>query len=219
MAFLLGYQLLRFLSHTETIVVPSIVGMHIHDAIRILSADKLNVRILDEKSDPDAQEGIIISQAPVAGHKVKPHQSIFLVLTRRPPKLKAPSFYGLSVAQAKAQAHGKDIELHISHLESNYPAEICFAQNASVGQELPKKSIDLYCSAGPTTLRIFPDLTRRTLDEVRSFLESHGITVFISNPQALPGGINRDALIKEQRPLAGSLIDLKKIPSVQLTIA
>ena len=56
-AFLVGYQVLRFLSHTEAIEVPSIVGMHIHDAIRILSADKLNVRILDEKSDPDAQRG------------------------------------------------------------------------------------------------------------------------------------------------------------------
>lgn len=217
-AFLLGYQLLRFVSHTETIEVPSILGMHIHDAIRILSADKLNVRILDEKIDPDVQEGIIISQAPTAGQKVKPHQSVFLVLTRKPPKLKAPSFYGLTLSQAQALAHTKGIEIHSSFVESNHPADTCFAQSFLAGQELPQKSITLYCSSGTTTNRIFPDLTGRTLEEVRFFLESQGITISITNPDAVLGGVKATSVVKEQRPLAGSIVDIAKSLSVQLTV-
>ena len=150
---------------------------------------------------------------------MKPHQSIFLVLTRCPPKLRAPSFYGLSLTQAQAQARAKDIELQSFFLESNHPIGSCFAQSSSIGQELHQKSIALYCSSGLTTQRIFPDLTGRTIDEARSFLESHGITVSVSNPGATAVSTSGDALIKEQRPLAGSIVDLKKPLSVQLTLS
>lgn len=218
-AFLSGYQLVRFFSHTEAIEVPSIVGMHIHDAIRILSADKLNVRILEEKNDPDAQEGIIISQAPSQGQKVKPHQSIFLVLTRRPPKLKAPSFYGLTVAQAQSQAKANSIELKLAFAENNYPKGTCFAQSISAGQELAEKSMTIYCSSGLTSERIFPNLIGKTVEEARSFLDQYGATVSLVNLQQESKESTGNALIKEQRPLAGSIVDLSKKLQVHLTIS
>ncbi|MBA3751364.1 PASTA domain-containing protein [Candidatus Dependentiae bacterium] len=217
--FLSGYQFLRYLSHTEIIEVPSVVGMHIHDAIRILSADKLNVRILDEKNDPDTPEGIIISQVPLKGQKVKPHQSIFLVLTRRPPGVKTPSFYGLTATQARSQAQAKGIELEVSFLESGYPVDKCLAQSSLVGLELPEKNMWIYCSSGIKTQRIFPDLRGRTVDEVVSFLEPYGITVSLVNYDVESVPKKESAVVKDQRPIPGSLVDLKKKLSVQLTVS
>jgi len=77
LAFIAGYQVVRLLTHTQTVYVPSVLGLHLTDAIRRLSADQLNVRILAEKEDPDLDEGMIISQTPEQGTLVKPHQSLF----------------------------------------------------------------------------------------------------------------------------------------------
>ena len=52
LSFLCGYQLIRSLYTVNTLTTPSIIGKEIQDAIKILSDNNLNPRILTEKEDP-----------------------------------------------------------------------------------------------------------------------------------------------------------------------
>src|SRR5205085_11984966 len=102
---------------------PSVIGQHIHDAIKLLSTHHLNARILSEKEDLDLPEGIVISQSPVQGQKIKSQQSIFLVVTRRPPKAQAPRLFGLNNEESNANTQKKGIQLKSYSIESICPQE------------------------------------------------------------------------------------------------
>ena len=212
LSFLLGYQLVRFLSHTEMVEVPPVVGLRMHDAIKNLSLHQLNVRILAEKEEQDLPEGLILSQSPAPGKKVKPHQSIFLVITHQPVKPRAFSFYGLTREEALAQAKRVGIHLTFSELESPHPHGTIIAQSSVPGMELSDKTMAVTVSSGSSTIRLFPDLKGKDLEEVRAFLLPYGIPLFLSPPDVTSG------IIIDQRPLAGSLINLKKPPVVHLAI-
>ncbi len=216
-SFLAGYQFLRFISHTEVVPVPSVVGLHMHDAIKMLSANRLNVRILAEKEDADVPKGIIISQTPHAGKVVKPHQSIFLVITRKPPMPKAPSFFGLSRRQAMVKARQIGIQVKTYQIDSLQPEGTIIAQNRQTGEELADKSMILYYSGGTTPMRIIPSLRGRTVEEVRIFFKPYGISVVARHLDMDTEHICSSCIIIDQRPLAGMLVNLKKGFSVQVT--
>ncbi len=215
-SFLAGYQLLRTLSHVEVIEVPQVVGLHMHDAIKTLSSFQLNVRILAEREDPDVPEGIIISQMPMHGTKVKPHQSIFLVITRRPPKPRAPSLYGLPQDEAAAKALEVGIHLKAYPLESMHPIGSVIAQNTMPLQEVSDKAMAVYVSSASPQMRIFPELKGRIVGEVVKFFSSFDIKVEVSHPGA-EGHDCSSCVIVDQRPLAGTFIDLKKPLTVHVT--
>lgn len=209
LAFLGGYLLVRSLTHTETISVPSVVGLHLSDAIRTLSSDSLNVRILAEKEDPDLHEGMILSQTPEPGTAVKPHQSIFLVITCKPLTPEAPTLTGTSLSQAHLRARAEGITLRTYQFESPLPEGQVIAQSVLPRRDVEDGTITLYVSQGQTTLRIFPDLKGKLPDEVVSFFGLYDIPVQVTGDSSQQ--------IKEQRPLAGTLIDMKKPLVVHVT--
>ncbi len=216
-SFFIGYQLVRFLTHTVVVVVPPLVGLHVQDAIKILSADRLNVRILGEKEDPDSPSGVIISQSPGHGKKVKPHQSIFLVITRRPPTPKTPALCGLSLEEIKAKAAQERIEIAPYFMESSYPKNSCFAQDHVPGEELDRKSLTVYISKGTNPLRVVPSFKGKTAEEVANFLKPFGIKI-----EFVHEGLDKDhdckqCLVTEQAPLPGSIIDVAASPTIKLT--
>lgn len=224
-SFLGGYQLLRTLTHTEIIEVPPVVGLHIHDAIKTLSAYQLNVRILAEKEDADLQPGTIISQTPAQGTKVKPHQSIFLVITRQPAKPKSLSFYGLTKQQATAKAQSAGITLTFYELESAYPAGTIFAQSIQPGYELADKTMQLLVSTGANSIRIMPYLKGHLASEVTTFFAPFGIKVNVESALQQPLALTesesthrKPGTIIEQRPAAGTFIDLKKPAVINITV-
>jgi eukaryotic-like serine/threonine-protein kinase len=217
-SFLLGYQLLRVFTHAQSIIVPSVIGLHLHDAIKQLSAEKLNVRILMEKEEPDLQEGMILSQTPVQGAMVKPHQSIFLVLTRRPPKVRAPALFGFSVEEARSKADQLGLTLRIHRIESRQPYDTIIAQGQIQGKELDSKVFGVYVSHGITPLRVFPDLRGKIGQDIQSFFKSYDtITVELLTPSQEKG--DPAQIVIDQRPAAGSLIDIRKPLAVQLIVS
>ena len=207
--FMMGYILMRGLTHTEIITVPSVMGLHLTDAIRALSSDRLNVRILAEKEDPDLNEGMILSQTPEPGTLVKPHQSIFLVITCKPLKPQAPTLLGSTLTQAQVRARSATIALQTYTLESPSPNERVIAQSVMPQRDVEGGVLTIYTSKGSTPLRIFPQLRGRKPDEVISFFGLYDIPVDLKGLQS--------GSIKDQRPLAGTLIDIRKPLVVQIT--
>jgi serine/threonine-protein kinase len=185
------------------------VGLHLSDAIRALSSDSLNVRILAEKEDPDLHEGMILSQTPKAGTFIKPHQSLFLVITRKPLNPQAPTLLGSSLSQAQLRARNAGITLRTYTLENPLPQDIVIAQSVLPQRDVEDGTITIYNSKGSTPLKIFPQLKGKSVDEVVAFFGLYDIPVTVTG--------ERSSLIKDQRPLAGMLIDISKPLVVQVT--
>jgi beta-lactam-binding protein with PASTA domain len=219
LAFIIGYQSMRWLLYAPVIQTPAVLGLHIHDAIKQLSAYQLNVRILQEKEDTNLDEGTIISQSPEPGKKIKPHQSVFLVITRKPPRLETPHVYGLSLEKIKEIAQEKGLRLKVHVLESSYPTDTCFAQLPLPKEKMDGDILTVYISAGNSAMRIVPQFKHKKLSEVIQFLAQYNIKPQIQHVFVQPEDHDcAQCIITDQRPLAGSLIDLRKPLAIQLTV-
>lgn len=216
-SFFFGYQIVRLFVYKEVFVAPEVLGQHIQDAIKVLSESKLNVRILAEKEDADLPEGIIISQSPNPGQSVKSHQSIFLVITRKPAKPVAPNLYGLSNQEAQNRAKNKNIHLKSYSLPSDNPIDTVIAQSDLPQQEVSDNAMMVYLSRGPSDMRIFPNLKGKLSQEVVDFFKTYNIQVqVLSMEQGATHDVN--SIVIDQRPMPGTLIDLKKSFIVQITV-
>ena len=208
-AFFGGYQLVRLVTHVETVKVPTVVGLHLNEAIQLLSADQLNVRILGEKEDFDLQEGTILNQTPYQGQLVKPHQSVFLVTSRRPHNSRAPKIVGETRIIAQEKARAGHLSLKIYQLESSFPKDICITQSVLPDQEVKDSHMTVYCSTGTTPFRIIPDVKTKIVAEVISFFGTYNIPVKVMG--------DMKGTIIEQQPLAGTLVDISKPLVIELT--
>lgn len=218
-AFLLGYSTVRWFSHTEVLISPGVLGLHMHDAIKVLSSSRLNIRILKEKEEADLPEGIVISQSPEQGQKVKPQQSIYVVVTRKPPKPKALLLQGLDTVQVQLKAKAHSIKLKMYSFESLYPANTCIAQMPAPAEPLVDDTMIVYTSSGTPSLRIMPTLKGHTVTAAKEFLKEYNITSQVFHTHFVSDDhVCSACVIKDQRPLPGSFIDLKKPPVIQLTV-
>lgn len=191
----------------KTIQTPSVVGMSLNNAARILSEHNLNLRILAEKEDPDLPSGTIISQVPVAHSPIKPHQSLFLVTSTTPQPTTSPRLVSHLVDNVEDVLTKKGIKYKLYTLESNYPTGTCIGQWPAAGNSLDNNKLIAYVSTTNSKPVLMPNLVGRTVPEVADFLTSHEmIPQLIHNPSVPDGHICSTCYVTDQRPLAGSLI-------------
>ena len=220
-SFLGGYLLMQHLMHIDTIKTPALVGKTIEQALGIISEHNLNVRLLAQKEEPDLPIGTILNQTPSAGQKIKPHQSIFLVVSTHPPVNSAPDVINISIDDITNLLADTNIRIRIYHLPSSYPCNHCFAQSPAPHEPLEHSQLLLYISAGNAKPIIWPNFTDKKVNTVTEFLDAHHIQSQIvhTTPHKQPHTCTT-CQITEQRPLAGTLITLDdtKPLSVQLRV-
>jgi len=209
-SFLCGYFLLSYYTHVQSLTVPSLVGKNIHEAITLLSQLKLNPRLLAQKEEPALPEGTILRQVPTSGQKIKPHQPIFLVTTKKQPPIATPNVFNKSIDTIAKELANTEIRFKIYYVPNNFPQQHCFSQSQPPGDPLENNHLlILYLSAGNNKAIIWPDFTQRPLEEAIEFLASYHIKPHIIANAAHKNSQPTDKII-EQQPLAGSLIILQK---------
>jgi beta-lactam-binding protein with PASTA domain len=185
--------------------MPHIIGMSVHEALGILSLFPLNTRVLGYKHDVDVAPGTIMSQIPLAGTMVKPHQSVSPAM---------PQCIQKRLQDTMRACETVGITPTIHYLAHSYPRDICFAQSPEAGTPVRQHSKPIiYVSSGATHLVIWPNLIGYTVEEAISLLSQKGITAHIVSAD-YDESKKTKAYISEQRPLAGSLIDISKPETV-----
>ena len=206
-SFLAGYLILSLIFDRHDVETPNLVGKQAQEALMVLSACNLNPRILTQKEEPDLPVGTIVSQSPGAGKIIKANQSVFLVISRKPGKIKVPVLVGKTVNDIEQMAEKEALQLKQYQLMSNYPAGRCFGQSPVAGGTLDEKKIMAYISAGNNVPVLMPDLKGKAVTSVLEFLESHGCAVQVShNAPCDEAHVCSDCIIIDQRPMAGSLV-------------
>lgn len=213
LCFIGGYMVLRSYLHTPSIKAPSVVGLSLNNAFVALSAQNLNIRLLELKEDITLEEGTVINQIPAPGQLIKARQTIFLTVVKHPAQATTPLFCGKSYPEIEAIAKQHDIKVKIYDLENNGPSGICFGQTPSPDTPLDTKTVIVYQANTHQKLIIWPNFVGRQLADVLDFLEPYNLKPRIIHHS------HAGTRITDQRPLAGSIIDLTQKPYVQLDIS
>jgi len=214
--FLSGYIIMGRVFASKTIDVPRVVGLPLHEGIKELSANKLNIRILAEKEDADLPVGTILRQTPSPQDKVKPHHSIFLVTSKKPPVATVPDLCNKPLQRCEELLQQNKIKYEVAFVSSPLPAHTCVCQYPQAGQPLNIKKMRLYISQPESSLYIFPNCLDENLVDVVEFLKLHTISPTISYYEGQPRYSMHHYQVIEQKPLPGTLVDLAKTTQVQL---
>lgn len=218
--FIAGYTTLSWLTHVSSVVVPPLMGIPLVDAIKTLSDLNLNVRIVGMQEESDVPEGIVISHMPNAGSLIKSHQRVFMIISKQPELVKAPSFAGMSIEHIDAIAQKQALRVKKFFITSaTHRKNTVIAQSPHEGEPLPDKTVILYCSSGEESIVLMPDLRGIPVPTVEAFCARNELPLEIiyARQQDAFHGYDR-CVVKHQRPLAGSLIDVHKGLKFQISI-
>ncbi len=207
--FLGGYIAVHFFFNIDEISTPSLVGKNVYQALIILSDHKLNPRILDEKEDADLPSGTIMSQTPIAGQKIKPNQSIYLLISKQPATQKTPNLLNKKLNTIKKEVDTYNAHLQIYEIPHTHPKNHCFAQFPLPDNLLKHNTITAYVSSGNNMPIIWPNFTGYLITDALDFLQSHNIyPQIIHQNERGPGHVCKNCVIEYQHPRAGSLITI-----------
>lgn len=210
LSFMTGYYLVRSLCTAPSLNAPSFIGKDLPNALKIASDNNLNIRVLSEKDDLDLPPGTILSQTPRAGSLIKPHQSIFLLLTKKPQKMTLPSFIHKTKPEIEEDVKKIGVQAKFYPIESAYPQQTCIGQFPAPGTLLHKDvCITVYQAINSTKPFLLPNFTHKPVNEVLDFLSPYGLQPAIIHQSEQPLDHRCDrCIVTHQRPLPGSLITL-----------
>jgi beta-lactam-binding protein with PASTA domain len=220
LAFAIGYFCLQFFIIDKIVQTPDLVGKDVLQATKISSDYKLNLRIIAEKEIADALPGTIIKQNPLPHTSIKSHQSIFIVITKLPAPVVAPTLINKNQDQVDKICKEKGIKNRTYFLPTNHPAGQCFAQMPQPEQILEAKKMSCYISTGNQSQYLFPDFTKSLVEEVVEFLHQQNIQFDIFHKdQKIEAPYKQKLTVTYQKPLAGTLITPSNKLYVQLQVA
>ncbi len=217
--FILGYTTLSFLRGQQQLAAPALIGQTVANATLILAQHHLNFRILAQKEDNDLPHGTILSQLPSAGKLMRLNQSVFCVISKKTSSIPAPNCVGISLASAQSCCAALSITPHIYYVPSFLPANICIAQSPDFGESINDRSIMLYCAAPSSSLMIIPSFIGVSVNDALSALELYQIKPLVMHAKnhALSGTKNKYTIV-EQKPLAGSILDINSLHTMQFLV-
>lgn len=197
---------------------PSLIGKQLPEAIQLLSDCNLNMRVLSQKEDDDLAPGTILSQLPSAQSSIRPHQSLFVVLSKKAEQKKAPHFLQKKRFNCLEIAEKQNILVKI-YETSHITEDICIGQIPEPGQPLIDNRITLYISQCLSKPILLPSFKKRPVEEITTFLTERCINFSIVHAKPVDQLHScKNCIVTQQKPLAGSLIDLKKPLTIQLFV-
>lgn len=228
--FFLGYFVPHVFLKTTSLEVPNLLGKPVHEALTLLTNTQINSRVVYYKEDQTLPAGTVLTQIPAPGQTIKPHQTVLLTLSQQQKLNGTPSYLQKKLTNQDLALFKKQaIRLKKIPLNSTAPDGNCIAQIPSPDVISKDKSLILYTAHNDNSLVVFPNFENYTVDKVIEFLKENNITYKIihKNTQLTGNALHNEAphdcienqcIITEQRPLAGSFINLNDQLTVTLKI-
>lgn len=218
--FLLGYYSLHILYKPKTLAMPHLVDKSVLEALKLLGPEKINIRLINQKEDVHKPDGTILEQMPTAGQMIKPHQTVFLVISQQTSAIKAPDCKTKTYTTMMEWLKDNNVPYQLFFLKSKQPSLSFIGQIPQPNEPLNQEGITLYYSA-PTDQDpvIMPTLVGLSVEAVEQFLAPYQIkpTLFHEATMAKNHDCS-NCIVKEQRPLPGALVVVKKSLAIQLKI-
>ena len=218
--FLSGYFALDLFLHHSYTTTPNVLGRSLSEAVSLISSENLQVRLLSSKEDEHVKEGTVLSQNPTPASSIRPQQTVFLIVSCKKVRPKTPACMNKHYETLKSELIEQEISHKVHYIPSNHPSGICIAQIPEAGTELLSQPLVLYVSQkSENHLALLPSCKEHSVQEVVSFLKNNGIPYSLFHTHLMESDHTcTNCRVVEQKPLAGSFIDIRTPPTVQLKV-
>jgi beta-lactam-binding protein with PASTA domain len=196
------------------VVVPPLAGLRTDQARKLLETKELLLVVTEQREDPQVAEGLIASQVPLEGSKVKQGAEVRVIVSKGSPQVMVPATARLPLAAAlqtlttagfkvSTTTRQNDPQIEKDHVISSLPQQ---------GQQAPKGStVSLVVSEGPTGAKV-PNVVNKGLGRARRELEEAGFKVgrvtYYYNEDRPPSVVLRQTPEADAMAPAGSEIQL-----------
>jgi len=215
--------------HGKTVTVPDMTNLTFQEAQLEAEMTGIRVEIADSVYVRRMKKGVVFSQNPKAGSKVKNGRRVLLTTNAmNPKKVSMPSLIGFSMRQAKAELASKGLALgkliYVSDMATNNVLKQLY-RNREIGDGEPIESgsyIDLVVGLNSDdALTYAPDVVRmkfrRAVDALQENSLNIGRLVFDSSVKNYNDSLN--AVVYRQRPEPTGLpVDMGSEVSLFLTV-
>ncbi len=190
------------------IKVPSVIGLDLARAERILDSLHLEPRKADVRLDNEHPEGMVIIQNPAAGESVKSGRRIYLSVSGGEAYVSVPNIKGRTVRDTKFVLERQGLLLGTLEYQpsDSFPQNTIIDQRPPQGAKVKRESyVSVVVSQGSVYQKVaVPELTGKTFKDASTLLAQSGLKVgnitYLPSPDLLPN------TIIEQYPRAGEMV-------------
>ena len=219
-AALSGYLSMRKAVRGGEVTVPSLHGMSIPEATDRLQREGLLVEKSGDKMDPLIPEGMIVSQDPIEGSRLKRNRKVRVLVSLGREVLKVPELVGQPARRAQIGLQQSGLKLgQIAYAtSSSAEADRILAQEPPPGtQRIREGAVDLLVSKGSRAkVWVMPNVEGRDLTAVTRLFSEAGLRITNVRREA-PRGEVPSGIILQQYPLSG--YPLREGDSISLIVS
>lgn len=205
----------QYTQHGVEITVPEITELYLEEARIILESEGLHIKVIDSTYSTKVPQGTIVEQTPLAGSKVKHGRTIYVIQNaqmRRPVFI--PELRDISLRQAQATLKTLGLVVDSIIYEPSAYRDIILDirvdnESVNMGQRLEEGSkVVLIVGKGRGTEEVtIPNIVGKSLDEARSWLLSHALTVGVVEYDLPPTEENIQMyMVYSQEPESGTIV-------------
>jgi serine/threonine-protein kinase len=211
-----GFLLWQRSLFANKVEVPSVVGMDIDSARRVLQKKQLKLKIEKREFSKEVPPDHIISQDPPPGTKIKKESEVRVVVSKGVEKVEVPDVVGLDEVEAASLLGELGLKAVVDErvYSDEFEESEVTSQTPAAGAKVPKGSeVHLIVSKG-IELVVVPDVINLSQNEAISALKKVGLkyTLKSKESETIPEGT-----VISQNPAPG--IEVKKWTTVELTVS
>jgi serine/threonine-protein kinase len=193
---------------SERIPVPAVVGLTEEAARQEIMDAGLTVGDVEERPDPDFDEGIVIESNPAAGVEIGSSIPVDLVVSSGPEVVTVPELTELSERDAITELTSLGLMFTVNEEYSNdVPEGVVIRQDPAAGTEaIAGDTVLLVVSLGPEPVQV-PDLSNMTEQEATDALEARNLVINVSNSTQPVADQAQNGRVVGQVPSPGTTVD------------
>lgn len=174
-----GWQLYWAVAEVE---VPSVVGLPLAEAQRVLAASGLRWQLGEKRYHPQIKEGHVMAQEPAAHERVKRSRVVVLEVSLGPALTQVPPVAGLDTRAARLALEEANLKMSTRREEvydQTAPPGTVLRTLPPAGSSVPQGSeVVLIISRGPEPKAVeVPDLRGLSLDDAKKELDRLGLAL------------------------------------------
>jgi eukaryotic-like serine/threonine-protein kinase len=174
-----------FTHHNETVKVPSVKGMDIAEATRLLKSQRFEVSVEDSAFRDNLPKLSVVYQSPEAGDEVKTGRTVYLTINKViPTMIDMPNLLGLQFKFAESSIAGLGLHLGDTIYKPDFARNTVLdilvgGLSVKAGAKIPVGTVvSLVLGGGVAETQIpVPDLFGMRLTDARVVLEANGVVM------------------------------------------
>lgn len=192
-------------SGQDLVVVPDVVGRPQAEAVAELEAAGLRARV-ETVEDPDAEEGIVLSQDPAADLEVPPDSEVTITVAVGVEEVAVPRVRGMPLAQAERTLQTAGFRTTVTEQSADdvAPGDVIGSDPGEGTMLEPGSTVTIIVSTGQELARV-PTVTGRQEGDAVNELRRAGLEVRVRTEAVPPGDTNAGRVIR-QDPSGGAQV-------------